>query len=133
MRKFCSGCTNSLGVDQAFIKLHIQYVIAVLLGHILERRLSGQNRLPKVPPRPSRAGLPADHEKLFPEISFRPQPALCGAGDIARERTQTPRQERTPGNTTRKVYLWRAQAKELKQGDILMFYLSIGGWQHSNR
>ena len=85
------------------------------------------------PPRPSRAGLPADHEKLFPEISFRPQPALCGAGDIARERTQTPRQERTPGNTTRKVYLWRAQAKELKQGDILMFYLSIGGWQHSNR
>jgi hypothetical protein len=37
--------------------------------------------------------------------------------------TATPRQERTPGNTIRKVYLCRAQAKGLKPGDILMFYL----------
>jgi hypothetical protein len=40
-----------LGVDQAFINLHIVDVMYVLLGHISERRLSGQNRLPKVPPR----------------------------------------------------------------------------------
>jgi hypothetical protein len=53
----------------------------------------------------------AYHEKLFPEISFRPQPPLFAAGGIARERTATPRQERTPGNTIRKVYLCRAQAK----------------------
>jgi hypothetical protein len=61
---------------------------------------------------------------LFPEISFRPQPPLFAAGGIARERTATPRQERTPGNTIRKVYLCRAQAKGLKPGDILLFYLS---------
>ena len=76
------------------------------------------------PPRPPRAGLPPYHEKLFPEISFRPHPPLFGAVGIARERTATPRQERTPGNTIRKVYLCRAQAKGLKPGDILMFYLS---------
>jgi rRNA-processing protein FCF1 len=64
------------------------------------------------------------HEKLFPEISFRPQPPLFAASGIARERTATPRQERTPGNTIRKVYLCRAQAKGLKPGDILLFYLS---------
>jgi hypothetical protein len=64
------------------------------------------------------------HEKLFPEISFRPQPPLFAASGIARERTATPHQERTPGNTIRKVYLCRAQAKGLKPGDILLFYLS---------
>jgi ribosomal protein S18 acetylase RimI-like enzyme len=64
------------------------------------------------------------HEKLFPEISFRPQPPLFAASDIPRERTATRYQERTPGNTSRKVYLCRAQAKGLKPGDILLFYLS---------
>jgi hypothetical protein len=64
------------------------------------------------------------HEKLFPEISFRSQPPLFAAGGIARERTATPRQERTPGNTIRKVYLCRARAGGLKPGDILLFYLS---------
>jgi len=59
------------------------------------------------------------HEKLFPEISFRPQPPLFAAGGIARERTARPHQERTPGNTIRKVYLCRAQAKGLKPGDII--------------
>ena len=66
----------------------------------------------------------AYHEKLFPEISFRPQPPLFAAGGIARDRTATPHQERTPGNTIRKVYLCRARAKGLKPGDILLFYLS---------
>lgn len=64
------------------------------------------------------------HEKLFPEISYRvPLPLFAGPG-MERERTVTPRQERTPGNTIRKVYLCRAQAKNLKAGDLLLFYLS---------
>jgi hypothetical protein len=33
-------------------------------------------------------------------------------------------QNRTPGNTIRKVYLCRAQTRSLKAGDILLFYLS---------
>lgn len=66
----------------------------------------------------------AYHEKLFPEISFRaPLPLFAEAG-LARDRTATVRQERTPGNTIRKVYLCRAQAKSLKPGDMLLFYLS---------
>jgi ribosomal protein S18 acetylase RimI-like enzyme len=66
----------------------------------------------------------AYHEKLFPEISFRkPLPLFAGA-EFARERTATAQQERTPGNTIRKVYLCRAQAKNLKPGDLLLFYLS---------
>jgi hypothetical protein len=35
-----------------------------------------------------------------------------------------PGQERTPGNTIRKVYLCRAQTKLLRAGDILAFYMS---------
>jgi len=64
------------------------------------------------------------HAKLFPEISFMPQPPLFAAAGIPRERTATAHQERTPGNTIRKVYLCRAQAKGLRPGDILLFYLS---------
>jgi hypothetical protein len=45
------------------------------------------------------------HEKLFPEISFTTQPPLFAAAGIPRERTATTLQERTPGNTIRKVYL----------------------------
>ncbi len=66
----------------------------------------------------------AYHEKLFPEISFRVPLPLFSAPGMERERTATPRQERTPGNTIRKVYLCRAQAKRLKAGDLLLFYLS---------
>lgn len=64
------------------------------------------------------------YEKLFPEFSYRvPLPLFSGPG-MERERTATPRQERTPGNTIRKAYLCRAQAKRLKAGDLLLFYLS---------
>ena len=64
------------------------------------------------------------HEKLFPEISFqKPLPLFAGPG-LPRERIATAHQERTPGNTIRKVYLCRAQARSLKAGDILLFYLS---------
>ncbi len=64
------------------------------------------------------------HAKLFPEISYAKQlPLFAGAG-LARERTASAYQERTPGNTIRKVYLCRAQARALKAGDILLFYLS---------
>jgi len=64
------------------------------------------------------------HEKLFPEISFRVPLPLFSAPGMERERTATPRQERTPSNTIPKVYLCRAQAKGLKAGDLLLFYLS---------
>lgn len=66
----------------------------------------------------------AYHEKLFPEISFRMPLPLFSAPELARERTTSPNQERTPGNTIRKVYLCRAQARSLKPGDLLLFYLS---------
>ncbi|NJO56797.1 MAG: GNAT family N-acetyltransferase [Rhodospirillales bacterium] len=66
----------------------------------------------------------AYHEKLFPEVSFRVPLPLFSAPGMERERTATPHQERTPGNTIRKVYLCRAQAKSLKAGDLLLFYLS---------
>ena len=64
------------------------------------------------------------HEKLFPEISFRPQLPLFSALGIPRARTATQHQERVPGNTIRKVYLCRAQSKGLRPGDLLFFYLS---------
>ena len=64
------------------------------------------------------------HAKLFPEISFaKPLPLFSGAG-LPRERTATAHKERTPGNTIRKVYLCRAQARGLRPGDILLFYMS---------
>ena len=66
----------------------------------------------------------AYHEKLFPEISFRVPLPLFSAPGLARERTASPNQVRTPGNTIRKVYLCRAQARSLKPGDLLLFYLS---------
>jgi ribosomal protein S18 acetylase RimI-like enzyme len=64
----------------------------------------------------------AYHERLFPEISFRaPLPLFAG---MARERTASPKQDHAPGNTIRKVYLCRAQVKNLQPGDLLLFYLS---------
>lgn len=64
------------------------------------------------------------HAKLFPEISYStPLPLFAGAG-LARERIMGRGQDRTPGNTIRKVYLCRAQARGLKAGDVLLFYLS---------
>jgi L-amino acid N-acyltransferase YncA len=66
----------------------------------------------------------AYHAKLFPEISFsKPLPLFSGAG-LTRERMVSRNQNRTPGNTIRKVYLCRAQTRSLKAGDILLFYLS---------
>jgi ribosomal protein S18 acetylase RimI-like enzyme len=64
------------------------------------------------------------HQKLFPEISFRPQLPLFSGSDIPRELAATRRQERLPGNTIRKVYICRAQSKGLRPGDLLFFYLS---------
>jgi hypothetical protein len=64
------------------------------------------------------------HQKLFPEISFRVPLPLFAGGGIARERAAIAQQERTPGNTIRKVYLCRAQTKSLQPGDMLLFYLS---------
>jgi ribosomal protein S18 acetylase RimI-like enzyme len=61
------------------------------------------------------------HRKLFPEIAVQvalplfPDQKLFQAGGM---------QERTPGNTIRKVYLCRAKAGDFKAGDLLFFYES---------
>lgn len=73
------------------------------------------------------------HAKLFPEISFRkPLPLFSGPG-LPRERITIEHQRRTPGNTIRKVYLCRAQARHLEPGDILLFYLSQDKWLEASQ
>lgn len=65
---------------------------------------------------------PDYHRRLFPEIAF--------ASELPLFPTETfgpilPRgQERTPGNTIRKVYLCRANTTRIRPGDILFFYMS---------
>jgi hypothetical protein len=65
---------------------------------------------------------PDYHRRLFPEIAFASDlplfpnevfgPILAG------------HQERTPGNTIRKIYVCRAKITRLRPGDILLFYMS---------
>lgn len=58
---------------------------------------------------------PRWYEVLFPENA--PQPSLLSGAHQADA-------ERTPGNTIRKVYLCRAQIRNVNPGDVLLFYLS---------
>ena len=64
------------------------------------------------------------HEKLFPEISFHKPLPLFPENVFGRELTASLNDERTPGNTIRKVYLCRAQSKRLQPGELLFFYMS---------
>ena len=54
------------------------------------------------------------HESLFPELVDKRQPDLFAYSGSA--------SPRTPGNTIRKVYFCRAQARMDEPGDILLFY-----------
>ena len=64
---------------------------------------------------PIRAGY---HERLFPERAHRRQ------SDLFRDILGEGSDNRTPGNTIRKVYLCRAATKQLRPGDVLAFYMS---------
>jgi hypothetical protein len=65
---------------------------------------------------------PDYHRRLFPEIAFLSDLPLFPRdtfGQILRHE-----QERTPGNTIRKVYLCRAKITRLHPGDVVFFYMS---------
>ena len=65
---------------------------------------------------------PDYHRRLFPEIAFAAELPLFPQETVG---LLLPRgQERTPGNTIRKVYLCRAKITRLRPGDLLFFYMS---------
>jgi GNAT superfamily N-acetyltransferase len=62
------------------------------------------------------------HRQLFPEIAFGSELPLFPTETFG---PILPRgQERTPGNTIRKVYLCRAKTTLIRPGDVLFFYMS---------
>jgi len=64
---------------------------------------------------------PEFHAVLFPEIAeFEPLP-LFPDEHLLRARWYN---DRTPGNTIRKVYVCRSPTRSLQSGDVLVFYLS---------
>jgi hypothetical protein len=65
---------------------------------------------------------PDYHRRLFPEIAFEADLPLFPKDTFG---PMLPHgQERTPGNTIRKVYLCRAKTTRLRPGDLLFFYMS---------
>jgi len=65
---------------------------------------------------------PDYHRRLFPEIAFGTELPLFPNEKFGPSLARG--QDRTPGNTIRKVYLCRAQTKQMKPGDLLFFYMS---------
>jgi hypothetical protein len=65
---------------------------------------------------------PGYHRKLFPEIAFGRELPLFPTEEFGPILSRG--QERTPGNTIRKVYLCRAKTTIIKPGDVLLFYMS---------
>ena len=65
---------------------------------------------------------PDYHRRLFPEIAFGTELPLFPSERFGLILDHG--QERTPGNTIRKVYLCRAQITRLRPGDLLFFYMS---------
>lgn len=65
---------------------------------------------------------PAYHRLLFPEIAYGAELPLFPVETFGPMLSRG--QERTPGNTIRKVYLCRAKTTHLRPGDILLFYMS---------
>jgi GNAT superfamily N-acetyltransferase len=65
---------------------------------------------------------PDYHSRLFPEIAFGSELPLFPTETFG---PILPRgQERTPGNTIRKVYLCRAKTRRIRPGGVLFFYMS---------
>jgi GNAT superfamily N-acetyltransferase len=65
---------------------------------------------------------PDYHRKLFPEIAFGRELPLFPTEEFGPILSRG--EERTPGNTIRKVYLCRAKTTMIKPGDVLFFYMS---------
>lgn len=65
---------------------------------------------------------PDYHHRLFPEIAYASDLPLFPREAFGPMIAYG--QERTPGNTIRKVYLCRAKITRLRPGDILFFYMS---------
>jgi GNAT superfamily N-acetyltransferase len=65
---------------------------------------------------------PNYHCRLFPEIAFGSELPLFPMERFGPMLARG--QERTPGNTIRKVYLCRAKITRLRPGDVLFFYMS---------
>lgn len=65
---------------------------------------------------------PDYHRRLFPEIAFGSELPLFPTETFGPILAHG--QERTPGNTIRKVYLCRAKITRIRPGDVLFFYMS---------
>jgi GNAT superfamily N-acetyltransferase len=65
---------------------------------------------------------PDYHRKLFPEIAYGRELPLFPTEEFGPILSRG--EERTPGNTIRKVYLCRAKTTMIKPGDVLFFYMS---------
>jgi GNAT superfamily N-acetyltransferase len=65
---------------------------------------------------------PDYHRRLFPEIAFPKELPLFPLESFGPMLGHG--EERTPGNTIRKVYLCRAKTTRIRPGDILLFYMS---------
>jgi hypothetical protein len=65
---------------------------------------------------------PDYHRKLFPEIAFGRELPLFPTEEFGPILSRG--EERTPGNTIRKVYLCRAKTTMIQPGDVLFFYMS---------
>jgi len=65
---------------------------------------------------------PDYHRRLFPEIAFEAELPLFPTMTFGPMLAHGP--ARTPGNTIRKVYLCRSNNTRLRQGDMLLFYMS---------
>lgn len=63
---------------------------------------------------------PDYHRRLFPEIAFGKELPLFPNESLVLAHGQ----ERTPGNTIRKVYLCRSKITRLRPGDLIFFYMS---------
>jgi ribosomal protein S18 acetylase RimI-like enzyme len=67
---------------------------------------------------------PNYHKILFPEIAYAAPLPLFGGTRREDLISSIGRTDRTPGNTIRKVYLCRSPNKNLRPGDIILFYQS---------
>jgi GNAT superfamily N-acetyltransferase len=67
---------------------------------------------------------PDYHQRLFPEVGKDTPLPLFPGYEPSFKMLQMGRDTRTPGNTIRKVYLCRAKTKQMRPGDLLLFYAS---------
>jgi predicted transcriptional regulator len=112
-----AACISKDEFDSYFAGL--AYGFAILLESVrpLKKRVRAPIRKFCVPIRPDY------HHRLFPEIAF-PSDLPLFPREAFGPMIAYGGQERTPGNTIRKVYLCRAKITRLRPSDILFFYMS---------